>query len=188
MTTRTIASVLGGALWLAGCAQPYVEPPAGTRTAPVELIRATTGSPAALFMFDDARNCTGRRVAVAANQPARSIRVLTDVPTTMAVSFTRTEGTLIYRCSVAVSFVAEAGHRYQLRSLYGAGDQVCRAALSESTNGLGWRPAAARYRPWVGQSACPPLSESDIAHLRDRTRSEDGSTTLSDLKDLLTPQ
>jgi hypothetical protein len=47
---------------------------------------------------------------------------------------------------------------------------------------------AARYRQWATQSACQPLTDADIAHMRDRTRSEDGSTTLSDLKDLLVPQ
>ncbi|EFP66333.1 hypothetical protein GNZ10_17835 [Ralstonia sp. 3N] len=188
MTLRMTASLLGGALWLAGCAQPYVEPPAGARTVPVEFIRPASGAAAALLVFDDARTCTGQRVAIATNQPARSVRVLTDVPTTMAVNFVRPAGNLTYFCSVAVSFVPLTGHRYQLRSTYSESERGCRAALIESSNGLSWRPVAARYRQWATQSACQPLTDADIAHMRDRTRSEDGSTTLSDLKDLLLPQ
>lgn len=187
MTLRLIALLLGGAFWLAGCAQPYIEPPAGARTVPVEFIRPA-GAQAALLMFDDARTCAGQRVAIASNQPPRPVRVLTDVPTTMAVNFVRSAGNLTYFCSVAVSFVPQSGHRYQLRSTYSEADRACRAALIESNNGLSWRPVAARYRQWAGQSACQPLTDGDIAHMRDRTRSDDGTTTLSDLQDLLVPQ
>lgn len=59
MALGTIVSLLGGALWLTDCVQPYVEPSTDARTVPVELIRPAGGTAAVLLVFDDARICTG---------------------------------------------------------------------------------------------------------------------------------
>ncbi|CAH0446811.1 hypothetical protein ACEQUB_03252 [Ralstonia syzygii] len=184
MTIRTIAAGVGGALWLAGCATTYSEPPPQARTASVELIRLP-GSAPAMLVFDDAKTCTGARVAIPSNTPVRPVRVLADVPTTVAANHARVNGNGVYRCAVAVSFVPEAGHRYRLRSQYPEGEHTCRAALTESTDGTTWRPVVARYRQWSGQATCPVLTDADIGRLRDRTHSPDGATTLNDLKDLM---
>lgn len=115
MTIRTIAAGVGGALWLAGCATTYSEPPPQARTASVALIRLP-GSAPAMLVFDDAKTCTGARVAIPSNTPVRPVRVLADVPTTVAANHARVNGNGVYRCAVAVSFVPEAGHRYRLLS------------------------------------------------------------------------
>lgn len=184
MTIRTIAAGVGGALWLAGCATTYSEPPPQARTASVELVRLSGGAPA-MLVFDDAKMCAGARVAIPSNSPVRPVRVLAEVPTTVAANHARVNGSSVYRCAVAVSFVPETGHRYRLLSQYPDGEHTCRAALTESTDGRRWRPAVARYRQWSGQTTCPALTDAEISRLRDHTRSPDGATTLNDLKDLM---
>jgi hypothetical protein len=76
---------------------------------------------------------------------------------------------------------------------YPTNAHVCRAGVVESDDGKSWHPFNVRYRTYrinlsLGTGSCPDLTDADVAFMRDKTRSEDGSTTLSDLSDLLTPR
>ncbi len=195
MTIRTIAAAIGmgSALGLTGCATPYTEPPAGAKTATVDFVRPLASTNAAILTFDDAKYCGGPRTALKANDATRPIRVLTGVPTALAASFVRTSGTLIYRCGVSATFVPQPGKQYKMTASYPTNEHSCRAGVVESDDGRSWHPFNVRYRtyrinPAWGTGSCPDLTDADVAFLRDKTRSEDGSTTLSDLSDLLTPQ
>ncbi|CAJ0813723.1 MULTISPECIES: hypothetical protein [Ralstonia] len=193
MTIRTIAAVAGGALWLAGCAMPYNEPPAGAKTATVDFIRPLSSTNATILTFDEAKSCGGPRTALKPNDATRPIRVLAGVPTTLGASFFRTAGTMTYRCGVTATFVPQPGKQYKMTASYPANAHVCRAGVAESDDGKSWHALNVRYRayhinPAWGTGSCPDLTDADVAFLRDKTRSEDGSTTLSDLSDLLTPQ
>ncbi|MGN6259771.1 MAG: hypothetical protein ACTHNO_03475 [Ralstonia sp.] len=195
MTSRTIAAAIGigGALWLTGCAAPYAEPPAGANTATVDFVRPLTSTNATILAFDDAKYCGNPHTALKPADTTRPIRVLAGVPTALGASFIRTSGTLIYRCGVSATFVPQAGKQYKMTASYPTNAHVCRAGVVESDDGRSWHAINARYRtyrinPSWGTGSCPSLTDADVAFMRDKTRSEDGSTTLSDLSDLLTPQ
>ena len=195
MTSRTIAAAIGigGALWLTGCAAPYTEPPAGAKTATVDFVRPLTSTSATILAFDDAKHCGSPRTALKPGDATRPIRVLAGVPTALAARFTRASATLVYSCGVSVTFVPQRGKQYKMTASYPTNAHVCRAGVVESDDGKSWHPLNVRYRVYrtnvsLGTGTCPDLTDADVAFMRDKTRSEDGSTTLSDLSDLLTPQ
>ncbi|NMV41448.1 hypothetical protein [Ralstonia insidiosa] len=193
MTIRTIMAVTGGALWLVGCAMPYTEPPAGAKTATVDFIRPLSSTNATILTFDDAKSCGNPRTALKPNDVTRPIRVLAGVPTALGATFIRTSGMLQYRCGVSATFVPQPGKQYKMTASYPTNAHVCRAGVVESDDGKSWHAFNVRYRMYQinqawGTGSCRDLTDTDVAFLRDKTRSEGGSTTLSDLSDLLTPQ
>ncbi|CAJ0744359.1 hypothetical protein R16034_04379 [Ralstonia edaphis] len=193
MTIRMIAAVVGGALGLAGCGTTYIEPPAGASTATVDFVRPSGSTNPTILVFDDAKSCSGAHTALKAADPVRQIRVLAGVPTALAARFTRASATLVYSCGVSVTFVPQRGKQYKMTASYPTNAHVCRAGVVESDDGKSWHPLNVRYRVYrtnvsLGTGTCPDLTDADVAFMRDKTRSEDGSTTLSDLSDLLTPQ
>lgn len=193
MTIRTIVAVTGGALWLVGCAMPYTEPPAGAKTATVDFIRPLSSTNATILTFDEAKSCGNPRTALKPNDVTRPIRVLAGVPTALGATFIRTSGMLQYRCGVSATFVPQPGKQYKMTASYPTNAHVYRAGVVESDDGKSWHAFNVRYRMYQinqawGTGSCPDLTDTDVAFLRDKTRSEDGSTTLSDLSDLLTPQ
>ncbi|KMW47149.1 hypothetical protein PQH03_15510 [Ralstonia insidiosa] len=193
MTIRTIAAVGAGALWLVGCAVPYTEPPAGVRTATVDFIRPLGSTSATILRFDDAKSCSGPRTALKPTDATQPIRVLAGVPTALGATFIRTSGMLQYRCGVSATFMPQPGKQYKMTASYPTNAHVCRAGVVESDDGKSWHAFNVRYRTYQinqawGTGSCPDLTDADVAFLRDKTRSPDGATTLSDLSDLLPPQ
>lgn len=193
MTIRMIAAVVGGALGLTGCGTTYIEPPAGAGTAVVDFVRPSASTNPTILIFDDAKSCGSAHTALKSADAVRPVRVLAGVPTALAAKFTRASATFVYNCGVSATFVPQPGKLYKMTASYPTDAHVCRAGVVESDDGKSWHAFNVRYRTYrinlsLGTGSCPDLTDADVAFLRDKTRSPNGATTLSDLSDLLTPQ